>query len=262
MDFIFKLSITSVVTSAVATAVVFIKIKHDNRMLPLWEMIKKFVLVRESLSTTPPPNYDATLKRHPNNDFLPKATTEQWNRANLGYLDPHLNRVHGKNEIRLVRKDVYYRNVMLFVYRLHNFVTFQGTKFINFNITTSFRGSVLEWYIFELSDLDRDALNNNSGVKSRVNTLSHRFKVPTSVALGFFTNETYTLDDAWAWQPLAQYVRAIMRYGIKCNIVDVVNHLFYAYQSLAPVLRVVVLHPTNSTNVAHFICTLEKKQKV
>lgn len=73
-------------------------------------------------------------------------------------------------------------------------------------------------------------------MKSSVNTLSHRFKVPISVVLGFFTNETYILDNAQARRPLAQYVHAIMQYDIKCNIVDVANQLSFTYQDLAPKL--------------------------
>lgn len=66
-------------------------------------------------------------------------------------------------------------------------------------------------------------LNNNSDVKSWINTLSHHFKVPMSVALGLLINESYTLDNAWVQQPPAQYVYAIIWHNIRYNIVDVAN---------------------------------------
>ena len=99
-------------------------------------------------------------------------------------------------------------------------------------------------------------------MKSWINTLFHRFKVPTSVAFGLFTNETYFLDDAQARQPLAKYVCTIIQHSIRCNIVDVANQLFFAYQGLAPELRVFMSPPTESTKAADFIRALEKKQKV
>lgn len=101
------------------------------------------------------------------------------------------------------------------------------------NIKTSFQGSALEWYIPELSNFERNALNNNLSVKSWINILSHYFKVPTSVAFGLLTDETYFLDNACAQRPPAQYICAIMRYGIGCNIVNVINQLSFAYKSLA-----------------------------
>ncbi len=130
------------------------------------------------------------------------------------------------------------------------------------NIATSLQGSALEWYTSELSDFNRDALNNDPGVKSWINTLSHRFKVPTSVALGLLTDETYSLDDTRARRSPAQYVCAIMRHGIGCNIVNIVNQLSFAYRSLAPELRVFVTPPTESTKASDFIRALEEKQEV
>ena len=141
-------------------------------------------------------------------------------------------------------------------------MTFRRAALVKANIATFLRGSALEWYTSELSDFDRDALNNNLGVKSWINTLFHRFKVPTSVALVLLTDETYSLEYACARRPPAQYVRAIMRHGIGYNIVNVANQLFFAYCGIAPELRVFILPPTKSTKSSDFICTLEEKQEV
>ena len=236
MDFSLQQSISNAVLSAVATAVAAMQAKHENKMLSLREMIEKFLLLRESPSLTPPPNPNATSKALPADNSLPKASIERWNQANLGYFNSHLDRAHGEGEIVSVGKDVYYRNVVLFVQRLQSLVTFRGAALVKANIATSLQGSALEWYTSELSNFDRDTLNNNLGVKSWVNTLSHRFKVLTSVALGLLTDEIYSLNDAQARIPPTQYVRTIMRHGIGCNIVDVANQLSFTYQGLAPEL--------------------------
>ena len=146
--------------------------------------------------------------------------------------------------------------------RLQSLVTFRGAALVKANIATSLQCSALEWYTSELSNFDRNALNNDPGVKNWINTLSHRFKVLTSVALDLLTDETYSLDDAHTRRPPAQYIRAIMRHGIGCNIVDVANQLSFAYRGLAPELRVFVMPPTESTKASDFICALEEKQEV
>lgn len=97
------------------------------------------------------------------------------------------------------------------------------------NIATSLRGSALEWYTSELSDFNGDTLNNDPSVKNWINTLFRRFKVPTSIALGFLTNKTYSLNDARARRLPTQYVCAIMRHGTGRNIVDIANQLSFAY---------------------------------
>ena len=166
MNSSFQQSITSAVTSAVATAVADIQAKHKYEMLSLRKMIEKSLLLRESPSATPSPDLDATPKAYLGRDSLLKTTTERWNQADLGYFNLYLNRAHGEGKIVLVGKDVYYRNVVLFVQRLQSLVTFKGAILVKANVATSLRGSALGWYISELSDFDRDALNNNPGVKS------------------------------------------------------------------------------------------------
>lgn len=88
-------------------------------------------------------------------------------------------------------KNVYYRNVVLFMERIQNLAIFKGIALVKANIPTSLRASALKWYTFELAKFDYDALNNNLGIKSWINMLSQRFKVPTSMALGLLTVETY-----------------------------------------------------------------------
>ncbi len=61
------------VTSAVVMTVASIQTKHDSEMLSLREMIEKFLLLRESPFSTPPPDLDATPKAHPVNDTLSKT---------------------------------------------------------------------------------------------------------------------------------------------------------------------------------------------
>ncbi len=161
-------------------------------------MIEKSLLLRESPSATSSPDPEATSKAYPSADFLPKTIIQRWNQADLDYFDLHFDKVYRENEIIPVRKDMYYRNVVLFIQRFQCLVTFRSTAFVKANITISFRGSALECYTFELSNFDCDALNNDPSMKSWVNTLSHCFKVHTSMALDLLTNETYSLNKAWA----------------------------------------------------------------
>lgn len=74
--------------------------------------------------------------------------------------------MHGEGEVVSVGKDVYYRNIVLFVQYLQSLVTFKGTALVKANIATSLQDFALEWYTSEQSDFDRDALNNNPGMKS------------------------------------------------------------------------------------------------
>lgn len=68
------------------------------------------------------------------------------------------------------------------------------------------------------------------GMKSYwINTLSHCFKVPTNITLSLLTNKTYSFNNVQARQLLAQYIHAIIQYGIGCSIVNIANQFFFAY---------------------------------
>lgn len=201
MDSSFQQSITSAASSAIVIGVVAIHTKYENKILSLWEMIKKSLLLREFFSTTSSPDRDAIPKALSGRDSLPKASTERWNQADLSYFDSQLDMAHREGEIISVGKDIYYRNVMLFVQRFQSLVIFKRAALVKANVTTSLQGSTLEWYTSELSDFNHDALNNNPRIKSWINTLFHRLKVPTSVALGLLTDESYLLKDVWARYP-------------------------------------------------------------
>ncbi len=187
---------------------------------------------------------------------------ERWNQANLGYFDPHLDdKAHDAGEVVSVGKDVYYRDVVMFTQRIQNLVTFRGATLFKANIATSLRGSALESYTSELNDQERERLYRDSGVDCWINTFSRRFKVPTNVVSGFLTSESYSLHNARQRRPPPQYVRAIIRHGIDCKIVDAANQLSFAYQKLAPELRLFISPPTNTTKVSDFIQALEEKQE-
>lgn len=152
--------------------------------------------------------------------------------------------------------------MVVFIQHLQSLVTFKEATFVKVNVATFLWSFTLEWYIFELSNFDHNALNNNLCMKSWINTLSYCFKVPISVAFGLLTNKTYFLDNAYVWQSLAQYVCTIIWYGIGCNIVDVANQLSFTYWGLALELRVFVSPSTKSIRISDFIHTFEDKQKV
>lgn len=92
--------------------------------------------------------------------------------------------------------------------------------------------------------------------------LSQRFKVLTSLTLGFVTNKTYLSDHAQCFWLMTHYMQAIMRHKIGYNINNISNHLSFAYWRLVPELLILVLLFIKSTKAIKFIHILEKKQEI
>lgn len=189
------------VTSAVTAAIANLQSKHKDDIQSLQFMLEKFFSKGwEILLPTIEPNIDlltiflSLIKT----TSTPKPLAERWNQANLGYFNPLLDKVHGEYKIVWVGKDIYYRNVVLFVQRFQSLVTFWGVALVKVNIAILLQGSVLECYTFKPGDFDCNVLNNDSGLKSWINTLFHSLKIPTSVVFGVLTNKIYFFDDVWA----------------------------------------------------------------
>lgn len=141
-------------------------------------------------------------------------------------------------------------------------VIFRDPALIKINIAKSLQSSAPEWHTFEFSNIDRNVLKNNLGIKNQVNTLFYYFKIPTSIAFGVLIDKIYSFNNARARQTPAQYICAIMQHSIGCNIVNITNQLFFAYRGLAPEFRVFVSFLTKFIRVSNFIHTLKEKQEV
>lgn len=124
MDLFVQQSISSAVTSAISIAIAAIQAKYDENMLTLCKLIKRFLLLKDFPFITPSPNLDATTKALLSIDTLLKALTNKQNQADLRYFDLHFDKVLGEGEIVSVDKDVYYKNMVLFVQYLPSLVIF------------------------------------------------------------------------------------------------------------------------------------------
>lgn len=119
---------------AVVTSVVNIQAKHKGKVLSLWETIKEFLLLKMFFFAILSPVSDATLEAHSGANFLSNGVIERWNQAALGYFDLQLDKAYEEVEIILVEKNVYYKNVVLFVQRFQSLVIFQVAVVIKANI--------------------------------------------------------------------------------------------------------------------------------
>lgn len=87
-------------------------------------------------------------------NLMLKTSQERWNQVELGYFDPHFDKAHKESEIMLIGKDVYYRNIVLFVQCLQSLVIFCNVTLVKANIFISFHNSALEWYTSEFNNFD------------------------------------------------------------------------------------------------------------
>lgn len=139
-------------------------------------MFESFMVLNRSSSPKPKSLQPPSSLLHFEPFIFPSeqlTRVKRWNQADLGYFDPHLNKkAYGPGEIISVGKDIYYRNVILFVQCIQNLVIFKRVALVRSNIPTSLHGSALEWYTLKLNDQERESLNKDAGIDNWIFTLS------------------------------------------------------------------------------------------
>ena len=79
--------------------------------------------------------------------------------------DPNLDLSNGEGEVVTVERDIYYQNVILFVYCIRDLVAFKSVDLIKANPTTLLRSAFLERYTLELDESDYDNLRKTPGIE-------------------------------------------------------------------------------------------------
>lgn len=93
------------------------------------------------------------------------TTSIAFRAEDIGYFDPHLDDAYGK--------DVYYRDVHLFLGQAESIATIKGAYLIRTNLHICLCGSAQQWYV---ADLQRDSLHGGLSLDNWIETLTARFK--------------------------------------------------------------------------------------
>lgn len=160
MDLTFEQSIVSAITFAIIAAFDTLHTKHNNNIQSLCQILKKALLAKNSISplslllvhnnlltnALAPAANDVvgSSKSTLIIDLMSKTFEKRWSWAELSCFNPYLNKTYKKGKIVLVEKNVYYKNVVLFVQFLQSLVTFCGSALIKVNIAILLQGSILE----------------------------------------------------------------------------------------------------------------------
>ena len=178
----------------------------------------------------------------------------------IGYFDPHLDDAYGKGDFVQLGKDVYYCDVHLFLGQAKAAAMVKGTHLIRISLHICLRGSAQQWYVAELSDLQRDGLHGGLGIENWVDTLMARFKQSEQAALDALLALRFTLDDLRNDRiSLTAYVQAMVRNGRNAGL-PTSNQLSLAWNKLDPELQRDVPRPRYDTTVASFIEQLEERK--
>lgn len=185
----------------------------------------------------------------------------QWKAEDIGFFDPHLPQSYGSGPVVRDGKDLYYRNVHLFVERVRDLSKTKGDELIKTNLNTCLRGTALIWYTAELTELERAGLRRLE-LSEWIDALTKRFRPNRSEATSALLAEKFTLNDVRTQKEPAAYVQRIVSHAKDAGFETTAQQLRWAWDHLDPELRDVIDEPGPETTLSSFIQRLESKKSV
>lgn len=188
---------------------------------------------------------------------------DRWNLFDLEFFDFNLDKSFDNDDVVTVNKNVYFRNVILFIDKVRDLIVIKNSTTVRANINTALRDSALIWYIAELFNLKKiDLRADHNDVKEWCKILLIRFRENFDVALTHLTSEKYTLYDARFKRESSSYVQFVLRHARFANIDSVYNQLIFAYQDITASLRAFVDLSNEFTTIFVFLQILKLKKNI
>ena len=194
----------------------------------------------------------------------PTVAGTRWNPEDLGFLDPMYD---GKSAstgppIEHVGKETYFRDVHLFVERAKEIAIIKGGELTRNNIWMSLRGTALEWYTAELTEVEKRILKYGNGdtIEEWANLLTSQFKKPANIAIDAMLHERYTLKDAASQREPHEYAQKILRSAKDAGLTVVKNQLDMIYNGIDLELRRDIRRPDEQSTLSSYLADIDENK--
>ncbi|KZZ93080.1 hypothetical protein AAP_02546 [Ascosphaera apis ARSEF 7405] len=184
-----------------------------------------------------------------------------WKAEELGFFDPGLKVEDSMKSgaVSYVGHHFYFTNVHDFISRARDFIAAKGEQMVRLNLVSCLRGTALEWYSTELTELERAGLRATICDHGWFPTLEKRFRMKFSPAWTSIKNSRYTLKDAADGRSIREYVQNLIKTCNYAGISDRSTQIDLAFASLHPELQAQVPYPDAGTTLQTFLVNLENR---
>ena len=191
-----------------------------------------------------------------------------WRADEVGFFFPDLHHSYGSAEIVTIGKDSFYRNASVFLDRLDDMVRLKGAELVWINLPTCLRGAALQWYMTELTDLEKASFRSSStsnpqdGIYRWCQALKRRWDPPASVALQNFMSTKFTVSMARAGISVVQYFSTKLRLAKEAGFDNVHQQLLAVWNGIDIEIREQIDEPDEHTSIDRFRRKLEDKERL
>ena len=159
-------------------------------------------------------------------------------------------------------KNVYYRNVHLFIERILNLVVTKDHDVVKINLNTCLQDIALNWYIDELITLKRFELRQIDLTKKWINLFKKRFTFNQFVVINSLIAERFFIVDVRNDRESFNYVQQIVSYVKNVNFDIIYHQLIWTWRNFDSKFKRDIDASIETTTLTQFFEKIEVKKKI
>ncbi|PYH40031.1 uncharacterized protein BP01DRAFT_387710 [Aspergillus saccharolyticus JOP 1030-1] len=175
----------------------------------------------------------------------------------VGFFYPDMD---GDEPVKQIGRDMFYKDVNVFVDRVRDVVKYRGEKLVKSNLQACLRGTALTWFTSGMSELEKSMISEASLENGWLKGLLDRFRPSPSAALLKLDRMHYGFNDVNT-KPIGQFAQDVIRYARAARMEDPFNQLLCLWNRIDARLRVTLTKPTEQTSVGAFLKELDDQQQ-
>ncbi|MCJ1224180.1 hypothetical protein MMC12_000824 [Toensbergia leucococca] len=176
--------------------------------------------------------------------------------SDIGYFHPGLevSKEYPAGDIVNVGKDLYYRDVLLFVQQVKHVASIKKIE----NLSLCLQGSAMQWFA-SLDSNTQSSMNREHVIFT--NKLTIKYRLSPALALNKMHQQHYTMKDAQNLRPADEYIQAMLRYERAAGMIGN-GILVQAWQNLHWELQRDVFCPTENTTPDDLVARIDQVAQV
>ena len=169
----------------------------------------------------------------------------KWNSTDFDFFDFHYDDkfiVSEASVIVHIDKDIYFRDVHLFIVRVKKLIITKDEQLVRNNLWFSLQNIALEWWIDELSKtkrrMTRMIMIDQKKLVEWISLLHRKFKQSINVIMNNLIQQRYILRDAASQRESREYTQKIIRLVKDVDMISVLNQLNFIYNDIDVDVRI------------------------
>ena len=190
--------------------------------------------------------------------------TFRWNSEDIDYFDSNYEGKSADTEelVTHSKKDIYYRDVHIFVKRVKKMTMILKTNTVRNNLSTCLRETALIWHTAELTNISRRILKYENEVEEWTNMLTQRFKQQSTSVTTTLLKESYIMKNARKHRESREYVQKIIRLTKSAEMRSMFNQLNIIYNEIDATLKRDLNRSSSTSTIDEFLQKLNEHKKI